>query len=71
MTTETTKKMTVEKVAKEASAETPSEKSKPAQMFRTGAIAASIWQRQTGTGFAYFDFSLTLSSRTSSNRYAS
>ena len=67
MTTETTKKMTVEKVAKEASAETHSEKSKPAQMFRNGAIAASIWQRQTGTGYAYFDFSLSRSWKSSTS----
>jgi hypothetical protein len=67
MTTELTKKMTVEKVAKEASAETHSEKAKPAQTFRNGAIAASVWPRQTATGFAYFDFSLSRSWKSSTS----
>jgi hypothetical protein len=61
MTTELTKKMTVDKVTKGASDPSPSEKPKPAQMFRNGAIAASVWARQTATGFAYFDFSLSRS----------
>ena len=34
---------------------------KPLKTFRVGAIAASIWQRQTPTGFEYLDFSLSRS----------
>jgi len=30
-------------------------------MFRVGAIAASVWKRQTSTGFEYLDFSLSRS----------
>lgn len=34
---------------------------RPVQMVRRGAIAASIWQRQTQTGFAYYEFTLSRS----------
>lgn len=34
---------------------------KPVKVFRVGAIAASVWQRQTPTGFEYLDFSLSRS----------
>jgi len=33
----------------------------PVKVFRNGAIAASIWKRQTSTGFEYLDFSLSRS----------
>ncbi len=33
----------------------------PVKVFRVGAIAASIWKRQTSTGFEYLDFSLSRS----------
>ena len=33
----------------------------PIKMFRVGAIAASVWKRQTSTGFEYLDFSLSRS----------
>ena len=33
----------------------------PVTTFRAGAIAASIWRRQTSTGFEYLDFSLSRS----------
>lgn len=36
---------------------------KPVETIRRGAIAASIWTRQSPEGFAYFDFSLTRSWR--------
>ena len=36
-------------------------KQKPLRVFRRGAIAASIWRRQTPTGFEYLDFSLSRS----------
>lgn len=39
-----------------------SEESKdPVQVIREGAIAASIWQRQGPSGFAYYDFTLSRS----------
>ena len=34
---------------------------KPVKVFRVGAIAASVWKRQTPTGFEYLDFSLSRS----------
>lgn len=34
---------------------------KPVKVFRNGAIAASVWKRQTSTGFEYLDFSLSRS----------
>lgn len=33
----------------------------PVRVFRVGAVAASIWRRQTPTGFEYLDFSLSRS----------
>ena len=33
----------------------------PVKVFRNGAIAASIWKRQTSTGFEYLDYSLSRS----------
>ena len=33
----------------------------PVHVVRKGAIAASIWQRQSPSGFGYFDFSLSRS----------
>lgn len=33
----------------------------PVKVIREGAIAASIWRRQTPTGFEYLDFSLSRS----------
>ena len=37
------------------------QKPKPVKTFRRGAVAASVWHRQTGTGFAYYEFSLSRS----------
>ena len=37
------------------------ESSQPVKVIRHGAIAASIWQRQSPAGFAYFDFSISRS----------
>ena len=34
---------------------------KPVHTIRKGAIAANIWQRQTQTGFSYFEYSLSRS----------
>jgi hypothetical protein len=34
---------------------------KPEKTIREGAVAASIWRRQSPTGFAYYDFSLSRS----------
>jgi hypothetical protein len=33
----------------------------PVKVVRVGAIAASIWKRQTSTGFEYLDFSVSRS----------
>ena len=41
---------------------TPSRRQQsPIKVIRCGAIAASIWRRQTSTGFEYLDFSLSRS----------
>ena len=37
------------------------ETAEPVSVIRKGAIAASIWQRQSPSGYAYFDFSLSRS----------
>ncbi len=37
------------------------EMAEPVSVIRKGAIAASIWQRQSPGGYAYFDFSLSRS----------
>ena len=34
---------------------------KPAKVVRNGAVAASIWERQTPNGLKYFDFSVSRS----------
>lgn len=33
----------------------------PVQTIREGAVAASIWRRQSPSGYAYYDFSLSRS----------
>jgi hypothetical protein len=35
------------------------ETAEPIHTIRDGAVAASIWQRQSTSGYAYFDFSLS------------
>ncbi len=37
---------------------------RPVKTIRQGAIAASIWKRQSPSGFEYFDFSLSRSWKT-------
>jgi hypothetical protein len=37
---------------------------KPVKTLRHGAVAASIWRRQSPTGFEYFEFSLSRSWKT-------
>jgi hypothetical protein len=39
----------------------PNSKQQPVKTIRKGAIAASIWKRQTSTGFEYLEFSLSRS----------
>jgi len=39
----------------------PSPAESPIHTIREGAVAASIWRRQSPSGFAYLDFSLTRS----------
>lgn len=53
MTDETNKKRK-DKAADAAATE-------PVHVVRHGAIAASIWQRQSPSGFAYFDYTLSRS----------
>jgi hypothetical protein len=57
MTTKKSERPTTE----EKSTETPT---RPIKVCRSGAIAASVWRRQTATGFEYLDFSLSRSWKT-------
>jgi len=57
----------VNKAAPEMTKSTSSQKPSPIRVFRKGAVAASVWQRQTGTGFAYYDFSLSRSWKSSAS----
>ncbi len=53
--------MADEVVSKKKAKEIEGETSDPVQVIRQGAIAASIWKRQSPSGFAYFDFTLSRS----------
>ncbi len=46
--------------AKGKKKEADSENMDPVHVIRKGAIAASIWQRQSPSGFAYYDYSVIL-----------
>jgi hypothetical protein len=48
-------------MAEESTSKKKRETQKPLKTFRVGAIAASVWNRQTPTGFEYLDFSLSRS----------
>ena len=48
-------------MAEESTSKKKLETQKPLKTFRVGAIAASVWNRQTPTGFEYLDFSLSRS----------
>ena len=48
-------------MADETTSKKKRETQTPLKTFRVGAIAASVWQRQTPTGFEYLDFSLSRS----------
>jgi hypothetical protein len=62
MTTEnTTRNTTTEQTSEALSTESKPQSLQPERTFRNGAIAASVWRRQTGTGSVYFDFSLSRS----------
>jgi len=47
--------------AKGKKKEAESENMDPVHVVRKGAIAASIWRRQSPSGFAYYDYSLSRS----------
>ncbi|XZE20306.1 hypothetical protein SH449x_000173 [Pirellulaceae bacterium SH449] len=49
------------KTNKTAKKETDGEAMDPVHVVRKGAVAASIWQRQSPSGYAYYDFSLSRS----------
>ncbi|QDT52787.1 hypothetical protein Pan44_07990 [Caulifigura coniformis] len=40
----------------------------PAKVIRQGAIAASIWKRQSPSGFAYYDFTISRSWKTQTGK---
>ena len=42
-------------------------KQQPITTIRNGAVAASIWRRQTATGFEYLEFSLSRSWKMKAN----
>ena len=47
--------------AKEKKKDAESEAMDPVHVVRNGAIAASIWKRQSPSGYAYYDFSISRS----------
>lgn len=49
------------KTTKASKKENEGETLDPVHVVRKGAIAASIWQRQSPSGFAYYDYSLSRS----------
>jgi len=51
--------MTIKEVT--MSEQTKKAEVRPVKMIRQGAVAASIWKRQSPSGFEYFDFSLSRS----------
>jgi hypothetical protein len=53
--------MSEEKNSTRARKEQEGESADPVQVIRKGAIAASVWQRQSPSGYAYYDFSLSRS----------
>lgn len=65
MTTENTSNTTTDQTSESPSTESKSQRLQPERTFRSGAIAASVWQRQTATGSVYFDFSLSRSWKSS------
>ncbi len=48
---------------KEPKKDLDGESTEPVIVIRNGAIAASVWQRQSPSGYAYFDFSVSRSWR--------
>ena len=46
---------------KEVKRDLDGETTEPVTVIRKGAIAASVWQRQSPSGYAYYDFSLSRS----------
>ncbi|MFN5768010.1 MAG: hypothetical protein ACK52I_26525 [Pseudomonadota bacterium] len=53
--------MTDQETTKPVRKGTEAEPTDPVHVVRKGAVAASIWQRQSPSGYAYFDFSLSRS----------
>lgn len=45
----------------EKKSKSPSESRKPVKTFRSGAVGASVWMKQSNTGLIYYDFSLSRS----------
>jgi len=59
--------MTTEPKKHEAKKSKPdANNAQPVRVFRCGAIAASVWRRQTATGFHYLEYSLSRSWKTKS-----
>ena len=46
---------------KSKSKDADGETTDPVEVIRKGAIAASIWKRQSPSGYAYYDFSISRS----------
>ncbi|HEY4310848.1 MAG TPA: hypothetical protein VGN12_15465 [Pirellulales bacterium] len=51
----------IESKKKPTAAVLDGETAEPVHTIREGAVAASIWKRQSTSGYAYFDFSLSRS----------
>lgn len=53
--------MNEETTTKSRKKDTDGETTDPVEVIRKGAIAASIWKRQSPSGYAYYDFSISRS----------
>lgn len=53
--------MNEEVTSKNRKKEVDGEAMDPVEVIRKGAIAASIWKRQSPSGYAYYDFSISRS----------
>lgn len=60
--------MTDETTTKKKTKDQDEAATEPVKVCRSGAIAASIWKRQSPSGFTYYDYSLSRSWKTQTGK---
>jgi len=60
--------MTDETTTKKKTKDQDAAGTEPVKVIRQGAIAASIWKRQSPSGFAYYDFTISRSWKTQTGK---